>query len=124
MIGNKIKIIRTHAFTGLEKLNKLALSQNQIECIEENAFDSSLANLDNLNLKHNRIYLMRSNLLEKLTNLRNLDLSSNLIVSINDFSFQGLRQGVLLNISLNKIDSNHLELFEQKAREHKIFLIN
>ena len=108
----------------IEKINKISLSQNQLEFIEDNAFDASLANLDNLSLKNNRINYLKANLFEKLTNLRNLDLSSNAIVSFNDFSLKGLRPGLLLNISLNKIESTHLSLFETSASENKIFLIN
>lgn len=124
LCGNRITVIKNYAFVGLDKLSKLSLCNNKIAQIEQNAMDG-LSNLDFLNLKNNKLCLMAHGCFAKILNLRNLDLSFNLFKKCENFSFEGIRKGVLLNISNNPFedDSDQNDFFENQANDYGIFLI-
>lgn len=84
---NGIATLAQDDFSGLEELELLDLSQNELEAVPDGVF-------------------------EMLSKLKNLDLSSNHITHISKDSFSGLVQLERLYLHANDIQSIHLEAFD------------
>uniref|UniRef100_A0A1I8BRQ7 EGF-like domain-containing protein n=1 Tax=Meloidogyne hapla TaxID=6305 RepID=A0A1I8BRQ7_MELHA len=84
--NNKIGIIKIENFMGLEHLRKLDLSHNLIEHIPSNVF-SPLKSLNALMLSNNRIRCLSQGAFDELGQLRILSLQSNLITKLPENVF-------------------------------------
>lgn len=88
-------------FSGLKSLNSLAIDNNRLESLHDNLF-GNVTSLFELNLAGNKLRLVPGSI-EKLNNLRSLDLSYNLITDISNTSYQGIEQLYGLNLECNRI---------------------
>lgn len=77
---NQLQTVRP--FTGVEQLQRLHLSHNQIDTIADNAF-TNLINLQYIDLRHNRINRIKANLYSNLNHLIALHLEENPIDTLN-----------------------------------------
>ena len=101
LTDNKIRTINLNAFTGLNNLITLKLSQNNIFKIEKNSF--SLFSLLNLELKNNSIERIESFSFTNTKNLKTLDLSMNKLTIIQANVFNDMTELVHLNLKYNEI---------------------
>ncbi|KAI8488383.1 hypothetical protein Bbelb_339790 [Branchiostoma belcheri] len=98
---NAIKTVGSW-FGGITKLEKLALSWNEIEEIERNAFQP-LRRLGYLELRHNRLRAVEESHFSSLTRLTALHLSYNNISHIAGGSFYRLSMLHTLSLDHNKL---------------------
>lgn len=106
--GSKIVSIALETFNGLRKLEKLSLSNNEIEKLEGNVFEG-LSNLLELNLNKNKLKRIDSNTFKGLVKLERLFLEDNEISEISDKAFESLsnlKNLYLPNNKLTRINSN------------------
>ncbi|XP_019614142.1 PREDICTED: uncharacterized protein LOC109462084 [Branchiostoma belcheri] len=101
MEKNAIKTVGSW-FGGITKLEKLALSWNEIEEIKENAFQP-LRRLGYLELRHNRLRAVEESHFSSLTKLKGLHLSYNSISHIAGRSFYRLSMLHTLSLDHNKL---------------------
>ncbi len=91
---NEIETIPTHAFKNLRELRQLSIESNSIVHVSEFAFyeqdSSDVPQLEILSLKSNRLNTVPTRALNHITNLISVDLSGNLIESIESDVFKGL----------------------------------
>ena len=88
-------------FSGLKSLMSLAIDNNRLESLHDNLF-GNVTSLFELNLAGNKLRIVPGSI-EKLNNLRSLDLSYNLITDITNTSYQGIEQLYGLNLESNRI---------------------
>ena len=104
---NSISSISEHAFRGLEKLDVLELSYNQINDIKDGTFTSIEAVLIQLTLKHNKLSAMNpkrfSSIFSRLSNLRSLYIDSNGFTALPNLSKMAKLEDV--SISYNQLES-------------------
>jgi hypothetical protein len=106
--GNKIRMIESRSFSTLTSLTSLNLAKNKIEVDELNEEDyEGLTNLKMLNLASNLIKSLNKSVFTHLVNLRTLSLESNQINSIERDAFKGLENLEDLNLGENKV--NYIE---------------
>ncbi|XP_019632657.1 PREDICTED: uncharacterized protein LOC109476215 [Branchiostoma belcheri] len=101
MEKNAIKVIGSW-FGGITKLEKLALSWNEVEEIQENAFQP-LRWLEYLELNHNKLRAVEERHFSSLANLVYLHLSYNNISHIAGKSFDRLSRLHALSLDHNKL---------------------
>lgn len=77
---NKLQTVRP--FTGVDQLQRLHLSHNEIDTIADNAF-TNLIHLQYIDLRHNRINRIKANLYSNLNHLIALHLEENPIDTLN-----------------------------------------
>nr|XP_057901986.1 vasorin-like [Doryrhamphus excisus]XP_057901987.1 vasorin-like [Doryrhamphus excisus] len=101
---NGINSLTPNDFTGLEELDMLDLSQNELEEIPEGVF-KMLTKLKNLDLSSNVITHISKDSFSGLVQLERLYLHQNLIQSIHPEAFQGLEMLLELKLQGNKLSS-------------------
>lgn len=124
MDKNEIESIDPDAFVDLSNLKRLALTYNHLTWIDPNAF-KGLDCLNKLCLNYNQIQVIKSNTdlrtvkkgiqansLNGLTNLEELDLSGNLIGTIDTSLFLDLPKITYLGLQNNKITSIESDSFK------------
>ncbi|XP_062606623.1 peroxidasin-like [Saccostrea cucullata] len=89
---------------GLDSFVLLALDENKISVIEDNAF-GDLTKLEFLNMFNNNITTIKNSTFTGLTNLEYLYLSYNGITTIEDHAFSGLTNIIRLRLNNNRISS-------------------
>ena len=120
---SKIWSLKSGCFNGLVNLKRLNLNFCNINQIEENAFSSSLANLEALILSHNKLRLIEKHYFNNLLNLKQLNLSNNKLESIQDGSFNCLKNLNGLDLSSNnKLNSIKCDVFEQNVNLRQLIL--
>ncbi|XP_014883843.1 toll-like receptor 5 isoform X1 [Poecilia latipinna] len=90
--GNRIFALKTGVFRALKDVGMIDISRNKINVIETNAFIGLERNLLQLNLSSNLLGEIRSDTFSNLTELLILDLSNNHIGVLGDKAFSGLSQ--------------------------------
>ena len=90
------------AFTGLDSLEELVLSNNVITSLERGMFDG-LESLEELQLDNNTINLMEDRIFEHMGRLQRLDLSHNDISVLTPETLQGLTGLRYLNLHNNSM---------------------
>ncbi|XP_014829198.1 PREDICTED: toll-like receptor 5 isoform X1 [Poecilia mexicana] len=90
--GNRIFALKTGVFRALKDVGNIDISRNKINVIETNAFIGLERNLLQLNLSFNLLGEIRSDTFSNLTELLILDLSDNHIGVLGDKAFSGLSQ--------------------------------
>ncbi|XP_063386005.1 protein artichoke-like [Cydia fagiglandana] len=98
--GSKIKTLQNDSFYGMRSLNKLNLSHSDIQLLDFNVFNGTGA-IEFLDLSFNRIESFSIN--STNVKLQRIQLTSNVITSINKMSFQKQRSVTSIDISYNKI---------------------
>ncbi|XP_076027679.1 trophoblast glycoprotein a [Genypterus blacodes] len=131
--NNRISEVESQAFSGLRSLRSLDLSTNQLALIHPEAFAvqnqslrelnlsralynhssvmdlatslrwSSLGALQVLDLSHNSLVYLPSQIFSHLVNLRRLQLSNNSLVAIHNTTFSGLERLEELDLTLNAL---------------------
>jgi Leucine-rich repeat (LRR) protein len=105
-----VRFVSLSHFRGLQSLNLLDLSFNNIEKIDNGAFDDN-TKLKKLVLSYNKIKHLSESLLNSLHNLEMLHLSHNKIQFIDSRTFENLKniEAILLNHNqLESIEKNML----------------
>lgn len=109
--NNKLKVIEEKQFSDLFVLNQLFLESNQLNDIHYMAFEN-LTNLNDLSLNDNKLTQI-PNGLNKLTDLKSLDLGKNKIIDLNGELFEGLNNLMGLRLVDNFIKNITNESFNQ-----------
>ncbi|KAL7028232.1 hypothetical protein ACKWTF_005770 [Chironomus riparius] len=109
--GNAIKVIDKEAFKGLDNLNYLVLTRNELEELQPDIFTLAI-NLQNLFLDHNRIKFLNSDLFYPLRKLQLLSITNN---QIEEVSLELFRNNPLLDQIF--FDSNEIVAIEKKFFE-------
>lgn len=103
--NNKIGRIESRAFYDLKNLITFNLDSNELDTLDNGLF-LTLVSLKYLNLSGNRLTSISSpDVLEGLTNLQSLDLSSMKIMQITAYSFKHLVNLKILNLNSNQLDT-------------------
>ncbi|CAH1272480.1 LRRC70 [Branchiostoma lanceolatum] len=116
MNNNCIKTVGSW-FERLVKLEKLYLSWNEIEEIEENALQP-LRQLEYLDLMHNRLRTVEERYFSGLTKLKNLHMSYNNISHIAGRSFDQLPSLVSVSLDHNQLSALSPELLKRLTSLH------
>lgn len=82
---NKIKKVRSNVFSSLPKLDRVWLTRNEIDDLEEYAFNSST--VTTINLVGNELKTIKKNVFFNATRLVEISISSNLIEEIEEGTF-------------------------------------
>jgi len=114
--GNRIELLSQACFKDLAKLQSLDLNDNKLKAVSWSLF-SGLERLEFLNMRNNSI---RSILVStegaaaggNLTCLKEIDLSFNLITSIEQFDFYAHYKLVKLNLKRNLIERFQVNAFD------------
>ncbi|KAI8487511.1 hypothetical protein Bbelb_347450 [Branchiostoma belcheri] len=122
MEKNAIKTVGSW-FGGVTKLEKLALSWNEIVEIKENAFQP-LRRLKHLELKHNRLPAVEESHFSSLTNLVYLHLNYNNISQVAGKSFDRLSRLRLLYLDHNKLSFLGTEWLQGLSRDTRLIHLN
>lgn len=101
--GNKIPVIPSKAFDGLDELENLDISQCRIMHLQNDSF-AGLTSLKFLNLMNNKIIDIHSRMFNGLSQLQTLKFSNNELTAESAVQIKGLR--TLQNLAL---DGNHIE---------------
>ncbi|OTF75314.1 leucine-rich repeat and immunoglobulin-like domain containing protein [Euroglyphus maynei] len=104
--NNLIKIIPKHFLSTsiMSNLTQLILNNNDIEIIEEDAFEL-FPNLKVLKISKNNIQIISKSWLGKLIHLRELDLNYNQINKIDILAFEALESLISLKMRRNKLNN-------------------
>jgi Leucine-rich repeat (LRR) protein len=101
---NLIEYIHDGTFTNLKNLEVLSLARNRIRVLQHLTL-GGLVNLKQLSLRENRLAVLRTLDLDPVrTNLRELDLSSNILSAVSSNVFRDMVHLQNLNISRNNIE--------------------
>ena len=100
---NKIKRLKPYTFRNL-KVDSLVLSHNEIEVIDENAFNE-IAKIKEICLKYNKIYYIAKGAFNGILNLKLLDLSHNVLRSFDYNFFESFNRINLLLLNHNQLES-------------------
>ncbi|KAL6427849.1 hypothetical protein ACFW04_008353 [Cataglyphis niger] len=103
---------------GLENLQYLSISANQINDIESNAFEDA-NKLVYLNLSINKIIHLHSETFEKLQSLRSLDLSFNELENVPQISSEVIS---ILSLNYNNITNLDVNSFKIMSKLTKLLL--
>lgn len=103
---NLIKIIPKHFLSSsiMSNLTHLILNNNDIETIEEDAFEL-FPNLKVLKISKNNIQIISKSWLGRLIHLRELDLNYNQIDKIDILAFEALESLISLKMRRNKLNN-------------------
>ena len=99
--NNRLTRLDSQPFSGLHGLMFLSLDNNRLESLHEELF-KNISSLLELNLSANKLRGVPP-AIERLSNLRSLDLSYNLVSNISNTSYQGIEQLYGLNLEANRI---------------------
>jgi Leucine-rich repeat (LRR) protein len=141
---NSIEVLELDAFSNLTKVQRLALDNNKLtelsgfesmtnlvyltlanNLLDENIYISSqvdLRYLKVLDLKANKIKSLPSDLFLNLPSLVNLDLSENMIGTIEKGAFNGLINIRCLNLAKNSLTILDLDVFDWNGMENLMIL--
>jgi Leucine-rich repeat (LRR) protein len=106
---NEFKKVSNFSFGYMLNLLELYLANNRIESIDTKAFfidDRSFVGpglLEKLDLSHNLLETLNSSIFSYLTNLRYLIISNNLIKRIDFNSFYGINYLITLDLTMNQL---------------------
>jgi Leucine-rich repeat (LRR) protein/energy-coupling factor transporter ATP-binding protein EcfA2 len=106
---NLIKSIHKDAFKDL-KLEIIDLSENEIESIQD--IFNNLKNLIKINLSENKIESIHKDTFKGLEDLEIIDLSGNILKSIDEHAFNNFPNLAKIYLSNNKIKSIHGDAFK------------
>jgi len=106
-----IKSVSNLNLKGLSKNKKINLEKNNLETIEENAFDD-LVNLRYLYLDENKITQLPSNIFDNNQQLDFLYLKQNQLTNLNVDIFKNNKKIALLHLSDNKLQTLPSEILE------------
>lgn len=109
--SNLIDSISTDAFKGLDKLTSLMLNDNKLKNLPKGAFKGFKNRFMQINLARNRIEHIPKSLFAVNQSYVFLDLSDNMISTIDENAFQEISIGVL-NLRNNKLTSLSSKMFE------------
>lgn len=109
-------------FAELPHLMQLNLSKNSIATIPEHIFDKCTA--VEVNLQHNAISVLNTNVFAGLSNLLRLDLSYNNITQLEENVFKPLVNMEELRLEFNRILLIDAKLFEHNAKLRLLYLSN
>ena len=116
LYGNAFAKLTSNMFIGLDSLQELTLTSNQISSIEARSFNG-LSNLKTLYLFGNAFAKLTSNMFIGLDSLQELILTSNQISSIEARSFNGLS-----NLEKLWLDSNNLAIICVLTSNRSMFI--
>ncbi|XP_048511480.1 adhesion G protein-coupled receptor A3 isoform X1 [Athalia rosae] len=108
-IGAQSEWLKVKCESGLHEIKEIDISGVSVELVQ-------------LDLSKNEIYLIESEVLKNLTNLRRLNLSVNKISSIDEGSFQGLQNLERLDLSRNQITTIDAHAFRQLTKLKRLDL--
>ncbi|KAL6427850.1 hypothetical protein ACFW04_008354 [Cataglyphis niger] len=114
-----VPVSNSLVMAGLENLQYLSISANQINDIESNAFEDT-NKLVYLNLSRNEITFLNSETFEKLQSLKSLDLSYNKLNDVPEISNETIIS--ILSLSGNKITKITSNAFIQMPKLTKLLL--
>ncbi|XP_050458968.1 leucine-rich repeat-containing protein let-4-like [Cataglyphis hispanica] len=114
-----VPVSNSLVMAGLENLQYLSISANQINNIESNAFED-MNKLVYLNLSRNEISFLDSETFEKLQSLRSLDLSYNKLNDVPEILSETIIR--ILSLSGNKITKITSNAFIQMPKLTKLLL--
>lgn len=108
---NNLTELHEGQLAGLPQLTWLYLDHNNIDIIEEGAFDK-LRRVKELDLSSNRIESLPNGTLRSLSNLRILDLSYNRLQALETDLFHGLRKLTSLHLRHNALRFIPVRIFQ------------
>ncbi|KAJ8316105.1 hypothetical protein KUTeg_006119 [Tegillarca granosa] len=120
--GNQIKEIWKTSFSGAGRIKVLDLSENSIERITSGAFDSFRESLYVLNLRGNSLNNFRYGMVRGMFYLQVLDISRSNIANIDINSFSDLTNLQELNLSDNKLVTLHSGILDKSLAISKLYL--
>ena len=118
---NRISDIGLHVFSNrsnLSNLRNIYLNNNLLTSLKDGVFDG-LNSLTSLNIRGNRIYDIGLYVFSERSNLRNLSsihLQDNLLTSLQDGVFDGLKSLKYLDLSGNRISDIGIHVFPIRLR--------
>lgn len=115
LYSNDIANLKNGTFKGLSKMKQLLVGANEIDTIDESAFEDLENSLEELNLYHNPLYKVPSNALSRLRRLKKLSLVKTYIKSIVNGTFEGE-----YNLTELHLDHNPDLRFEDDGMLHGI----
>ncbi|XP_070504368.1 leucine-rich repeat-containing protein 15-like [Chironomus tepperi] len=107
LVKNNIVSIHYLAFAGLQNLQYLDMSYNQITCLPFNLFQV-IPNIATINLQYNKITALDWNLFKGLPNLSTVNLAFNTLATIPYFELAGTgtgAKGISFNFESNQLKS-------------------
>lgn len=102
---NNITEIGPYSFQGLKRLQRIDLSNNKLQRIDQLAFSGGLHSLNSLILYSNKLENLPANVFGELSQLQLLLLNANSLQSISKDLFQSLANLNLLSLYDNNIES-------------------
>ena len=112
LTNNSISHLASNIFhEGLVHLEELKLGYNKITCIDEEAFQH-LKNLKRLYLQNNRLVSLCVDQFKGLSKLKEIYLYSNQMASIENDTFRGLIHLEKLSLASNRLTFLHLNIFQ------------
>ncbi|XP_020374252.2 toll-like receptor 22 [Rhincodon typus] len=106
LVGNKITKIESSSFSGLIQLTELQLGNNYL--LEIDKFSSALKRLEILNLRQNKLNMIKKHTFIYLQNLHDLNLVDNQLMGLQEASFDGLSNLKQLLLGSNKLTADTL----------------
>ena len=107
---NKMKVLASNMFSGLNKLEHIFLIGNPLELIEKGAF-IGLQNVREIDLSGSKLKLINPGMFAELRSVMLLNLSNNLIETVLDNSFQDLEKLDKMDLHGNRITSFQAGIF-------------
>ncbi|XP_047531220.1 toll-like receptor 6 [Vanessa atalanta] len=123
--NNTINVLPPGLFRGLEQLQVLDLSRNELtsQWINKGTF-VGLLRMVILNISFNRLSRIDRYMFQDLYSLQKLNLDHNEIASIDEHAFEELRNLHSLTLSNNKLLHIHTHIFTDLHVLHELFLDN
>ncbi|XP_050348809.1 toll-like receptor 6 [Nymphalis io] len=123
--NNTINVLPPGLFRGLEQLQVLDLSRNELtsQWINKGTF-VGLLRMVILNISFNRLSRIDRYMFQDLYSLQKLNLDHNEITSIDEHAFEELRNLHSLTLSNNKLIHIHTHIFNDLHVLHELFLDN
>lgn len=120
---NQIKTLPANLFADCENLKVLWLHSNHIQEIHEDSF-RNLKRLDALFLNNNNLKQLSPTLFDGLENIRDLRISNNFLSGIHSQTFSSLKRLTQLSIHSNQIETINAEIFLNNPILQKLYLNN
>lgn len=120
---NQFTILEDGVFNGLENLLELNLSKNSMNELSSGVF-RGMSQLASLDLSKNALIIIPFNILSPLKSLVELDLSSNLLLSIQDEFFAFCSGLKFLNLQNNKIQQLAIHSFSGLSKLQNLDISN